>query len=636
MIALLEAKRAGLFARNAWIPNIVAGIIVGVVALPLGMAFAIASGVKPEQGIYTAIIAGLAVSIFGGTRVQIAGPTGAFIVILAGVVADHGVSGLQTATLMAGVMLLVMGLARLGGVIRFIPAPVIIGFTAGIGVIIWVGQWKDFFGLPTVEGRQFHEKLLFLFKHLPQLDFMTTFLAMASLLIVIYAPRIPRMSRVPGPLVALIVLTAAQSIFHFPTVATIGSTFGEIPRGLPGFSMPDLSPDTMLSLIGPAFTIAMLGAIESLLSAVVADNMTGTRHNSNQELFGQGLANIVAPMFAGFAATGAIARTATNIRNGGNSPIAGIVHAIVLILVLLVFAPLAKNIPLATLAAILFIVSWNMSQPRVVIHTLRRAPKSDVFILLVTFFLTVFTDLVLAVNIGVIVAMLLFLKKMADSIKVRVQNEKTLKREFAHTSGLKLPKHAAVFVVEGPIFFAAVESFEQALSETARDREAVVVRMRYVPFIDGTALQALEKVLAELLEQGTIVVLTEVNTSVKSMLSRMGLVRKLGNDHFIAAVPDALDFVQQLLDKRAEKLAQEESESPAGLDTQAEAAVVDTDGADITADELPPAAQEPKKRDKVATDELKKAHSEGRAEPVGSNQVSKEKGSSDKDSEDSS
>lgn len=563
MIALLEAKRAGLFARHAWIPNIIAGIIVGVVALPLGMAFAIASGVSPEQGIYTAIVAGLAVSIFGGTRAQIAGPTGAFIVILSGIVADHGVSGLQTATFMAGVMLLIMGIARLGAVIRFIPAPVIIGFTAGIGVIIWVGQWKDFFGLPAVEGRQFHEKLIFLIKHFPQLDFMTTFLAMASLLLVIYAPRIPRMSRVPGPLVALVVLTIIQSIFQFPTVATIGSTFGEIPRGLPPFSMPDLRLETMLTLIGPAFTIAMLGAIESLLSAVVADNLGGTRHNSNQELFGQGVANILAPMFSGIAATGAIARTATNIRNGGNSPIAGIVHAIVLILVLLVFAPLATNIPLATLAAILFIVSWNMSQPLAVLRTLRRAPKSDVFILLVTFFLTVFTDLVVAVNIGVIVAMLLFLKKMADSITVKVQNEKVLKREFAHVPELVLPKHTAVFLVEGPIFFAAVESFEQALSSTARDRKAVIMRMRYVPFIDGTALQALDKVITELLDLGTVVVLTEVNTSVKSMLGRMGLVRKLGIEHFIDEVPDALVYVQELLDEQVD--SEEEADAAAHL-----------------------------------------------------------------------
>lgn len=573
MIALLDAKRAGLFARKYWVQNIIAGLIVGVVALPLGMAFAIASGVKPEQGIYTSIIAGLAVTVLGGSRVQIAGPTGAFIVILSGIVADHGVSGLQTATLMAGVMLLVMGIARLGAVIRFIPAPVIIGFTAGIGVIIWVGQWKDFFGLPEVQGRQFHEKLMFLLQHLPQLDFMTTFIGVASLLLVIYAPRIPRMARVPGPLVALVVLTLIQAIFKFPSVATIGSTFGEIPRGLPSFGLPDLSPDTMLNLIGPAFTIAMLGAIESLLSAVVADNMTGTRHNSNQELFGQGVANVLAPMFAGIAATGAIARTATNIRNGGNSPLAGIVHVMTLVLVVLVLAPLAANIPLATLAAILFIVAWNMSQLKMVYRTVRRAPKADVFVLLVTFLLTVFTDLVVAVNIGVIVAMLLFLKNMADSVKVRILSEKTLKREFAHTPELSLPKHTAVFVVEGPIFFAAVESFEKALSATAKDRKAVVLRLRYVPFIDGTALQALEKVLSELLEQDTVVVLTEVNSTVKSMLSRMGLVRKLGIDHFIEEVPEALSYIEELQLAAAESQTELVDQTTAAVPTSQAPAV---------------------------------------------------------------
>jgi len=271
MIALLEAKRAGLLARKHWVSNCIAGIIVGVVALPLAMAFAIASGVKPEQGIYTAIVAGLAVSILGGSRVQIAGPTGAFIVILSAIVAQHGVDGLQIATLMAGVILLLLGAARLGAIIKFIPAPVIVGFTAGIGVIIWVGQWKDFFGLPAVTGQHFHEKFWQLITSFPQMDLMTTFVAVLSLLIVIYTPRIPRMQRIPGPLVALVVLTLVQSIFQFSSVATIGSAFGEIPRGLPSFQLPEISLNRLVELIGPAFAIAMLGAIESLLSAVVAD-----------------------------------------------------------------------------------------------------------------------------------------------------------------------------------------------------------------------------------------------------------------------------------------------------------------------------------------------------------------------------
>lgn len=299
MIALLEAKRAGLLARKYWIKNCVAGLIVGVVALPLAMAFAIASGVKPEQGIYTAIIAGLAVSLFGGSRVQIAGPTGAFIVILSSVVAQYGVEGLQIATLMAGVILLVMGVTRMGVIIKYIPAPVIIGFTAGIGVIIWVGQWKDFFGLPATTGLNFHEKFWQLVTSLPQLDGATTAIALLSLFLVIYTARLPLLNKLPGPLIALVVLTVVQGMFQFPSVATIGSAFGEIPRGLPSFQLPEISFARMVELIGPAFAIAMLGAIESLLSAVVADNMTNTRHNSNQELVGQGVANILAPLFGG-------------------------------------------------------------------------------------------------------------------------------------------------------------------------------------------------------------------------------------------------------------------------------------------------------------------------------------------------
>ncbi|MFA7668647.1 MAG: SulP family inorganic anion transporter, partial [Burkholderiaceae bacterium] len=373
MLAIVDAYRSGLLARQHWVSNIVAGLIVGVVALPLAMAFAIASGVKPEQGIYTAIIAGILVSLFGGSRVQIAGPTGAFIVILAGIVAEHGVAGLQIATLMAGVILLLFGLARMGAVIKFIPAPVIVGFTAGIGVVIWVGQWKDFFGLPAVEGSHFHEKLWALLQVFPQLDFATTALALLSLALLILTPRVSVLARVPGPLVVLVVATLIQAIFGFESVATIGSTYGEIPRGLPTLEVPDITLSRLVELIGPAFAIAMLGAIESLLSAVVADRMAGTRHHSNQELVGQGLANIVAPLFGGIAATGAIARTATNIRNGGNSPLSGVVHALCLVFILLFLAPLAANIPLAALAAILFIVAWNMSDLRHVVKLLRGA-----------------------------------------------------------------------------------------------------------------------------------------------------------------------------------------------------------------------------------------------------------------------
>src|SRR3954468_8083657 len=402
MVALLEARAAGLFARRHWAPNILSGVVVGVVALPLAMAFAIASGAKPEQGLYTAIVAGFLVSALGGSRVQIAGPTGAFIVILAGVTAKHGIDGLQIATKMAGGVGLMLVTARLGALLKFIPDPVIVGFTAGIGIIIFVSQWKDFFGFPPVAGEHFHEKLWHVTQALPQLHPATTAVAIVSFLLVIYSPRVPGMSRVPGPLVALVAATVAQALFRFDGVATIGSAFGGIPQGLPTPQFPQVSAARVIELLGPAFAIAMLGAIESLLSAVVADGMAGTKHDSNQELIGQGIANIASPLFGGFAATGAIARTATNIRNGANSPIAGVVHAATLILVLLIFAPLAVNIPLAVLAAILFVVAWNMSEARHFVRMTRRAPPADVVILLVTFGLPVFVDLIVAVNIGVI------------------------------------------------------------------------------------------------------------------------------------------------------------------------------------------------------------------------------------------
>ena len=370
MKTIIESYQAGLFQKKWWLPNIISGVIVGVVALPLAMAFAIASGAKPEQGLYTAIVAGLIVSLFGGSRLQIAGPTGAFIVILAGITNKYGIDGLQIATIIAGFMLLLFGLLRLGAVIKFIPDPVIIGFTAGIAVVIWVGQWQYFFGLPPVTGAHFHEKLWHLLNVFPQLDLTTTALAIISLLVVVYANRVPGLKRVPGPLIALVIATVIQSVFHFKAIATIGSVFGGIPQGLPSFHIPDISVDRVIELMGPAFTIAMLGSIESLLSAVVADGMSGTRHNSNRELIGQGLANIAAPLFGGFAATGAIARTATNIRNGGTSPLSGVIHSLTLILIIVFLAPLAANVPLATLAANLFIVAWNMSEAHHIIKVL--------------------------------------------------------------------------------------------------------------------------------------------------------------------------------------------------------------------------------------------------------------------------
>ncbi len=529
MIALLEARRAGLYARQHWLPNIVAGVIVGVVALPLAMAFAIASGARPEQGLYTAIIGGGLVTLLGGSRVQIAGPTGAFIAILSGITAEYGIAGLQVATLMAGVMLALMGIARLGGVIKFIPAPVIVGFTAGIGVIIFVGQWRDFLGLPKVDGKHFHEKLWHLLEVLPQLHLPTVILASLSLALVLFAPKLKPLARIPGPLTAMVAVTLLQSALQLPGVATIGSAFGGIPQGLPRFALPDLSLAQMITLIGPAFTIAMLGAIESLLSAVVADGMAGTRHDSNQELLGQGIANICAPLFGGFAATGAIARTATNIRNGASSPLAGIIHAATLVAILLFLAPLASRIPLAALAAILFVVAWNMSELKHVAFILRKAPTADRVILLITFMLTVFVDLVVAVNVGVILAVLHFLRRMSEVVDTQPMAAEALNEELREHELDELPPDVMVFEIDGPMFFGAVENFERALMQTHTDPAALLIRLRRVPFMDITGIQTLGETIDDLKGRGVRVMLCEANERVLAKLAKAGVLDKLGD-----------------------------------------------------------------------------------------------------------
>ena len=540
MIAVLEAHRAGLFARVHWLPNLIAGLVVGIVALPLAMAFAIASGARPEQGIYTAIIGGGLISIFGGSRLQIAGPTGAFIAILAGITAKYGIAGLQVATLMSGVMLLLMGLARMGGVIKFIPAPVVVGFTAGIGVIIFVGQWSEFFGLPKPVGEHFHEKLWHLLQSLPNTHLSTLSFALLGLLLVLLTPKIKFLARVPGPLVAMIVVTLLQMILHMPGVATIGSAFGGIPTGLPTFVVPEMSVPQIITLIGPAFTIAMLGAIEALLSAVVADGMSGTKHDSNQELIGQGLANIAVPFFGGFAATGAIARTATNIRNGATSPLAGIMHAITLIAVLLFLAPLASDIPLAVLAAILFVVAWNMSEVKHFAHLLKTAPIADRLILLITFVLTVFADLVVAVNVGMILAILHFLRRMSDAVETLPVDETELHTELARHGIQHLPPDLLVYEIAGPMFFGAVENFERALVQTQVDPKTLIIRLRRVPFMDITGIQVLEEVMQKLRLRGIRVMLCEANERVLAKLQRAGVINEgsAGDyvDHLIEAI----------------------------------------------------------------------------------------------------
>jgi SulP family sulfate permease len=528
MIALLEAHRAGLLARAHLSSNIIAGVVVGIVAMPLAMAFAIASGATPAQGLYTAIVAGLATSLLGGTRVQISGPTGAFIAVLAGITAQYGIAGLQAATLMAGLILLILGIAKLGGVIRFIPSPVIVGFTAGIGVIIWVGQWKDFFGLqPAASGLHFHEKIGVLVQALAHPHLATTLIGAGTLLLLVVGNRllgmVRYMERLPAPLIAMVAATLAQAFGQFDGVATIGSAFGGIPRQLPHFVLPSLALNDYLQLVGPAFAIALLGAIESLLTAVVADGMMGTRHDSNQELVGQGIANMLSPLFGGFAATGAIARTATNIRNGATSPVAGAIHALFLLLVILLLAPWAAHIPLAALAAILFQVAWNMADAPHVARVLRSAPLADRMLLVVTFGLTVFVDLVVAVNVGVALAALLFMRRMAEAVRIERQ-------PFDDSAGedVVLPHHVLVYRIDGPFFFGAAEKLERTLERLQLDVSTLVLRLGRVPFMDATGLTTLGEIVGRLKRRHVRVLLCGIHPELRASLDSSGITAQVG------------------------------------------------------------------------------------------------------------
>ncbi len=528
MFAFVEAFRSGLFSKKNILSNILPGIVVGVIALPLGMAFAIASGVPPENGLYTSIIAGLFVSLFGGSRVQIAGPTGAFVVILYSITQKYGFAGLQLATLMAGLFLVFMGLFKLGSIIKYIPEPVIVGFTSGVALTIWIGQWKDFFGLSVhFQGTSIGTKLIDLFHAFPTFDHTTTFISIASLLTIIFTNKY--LKPLPGFLVALIAATTAQYFFQFSTVATIGSAFGGIPQSLPTFKLPYFSYNLVAELIGPAFTIALLGAIESLLSAAVADSMIGTHHNSNQELIGQGLANIFSPLFGGFAATGAIARTAANIKSGGNSPISGIVHCLTIVLFILLLAPLAVHIPIAVLSAILFVVSYNMSAYHRFIRILITAPKSDSFVLLITFLLTVCVDLVVAVNIGVVFATLFFMRRMSKTVQIEHNSNVGLLNEQLHVT---VPQDVSIYSIEGPFFFGAIETFQYKLARVNNDIHTIIIRLKHVPFIDVSAIDSLRSFVASLATKKVNVIFCEANELVCFRMNKARLEDAYNDGHF--------------------------------------------------------------------------------------------------------
>lgn len=581
MFAIIEASKAGLFKKGNFFNNIVSGIIVGLVALPLSMAFAIASGAKPESGIYTAIIAGFTVSVFGGTRVQIAGPTGAFIVILSGITAKYGFAGLQVATIMAGIILIIMGATKLGGLVGFIPYPVTLGFTAGIGVVIFFGQWKDFFGLDvTMAGlHHFHQKIWCLLSALPDMNVYTALLGLSGLLMVLYTP-IEIARYLPSPLVSMLVVTIIQYVFNLPGVATIGTAFGGIPAGLPEFSVPDFSSVNILELIGPALTVALLGALESLLSAVVADGMTGNRHGSNQELIGQGFANVAAPFLGGFAATGAIARTATNIKNGGTSPLAGIIHSVTLIIIALFLAPYASYIPLCALSAILFVVAYNMSEVKNFIELVKTAPKNDVIILLTTFLLTVFADLVVAVNVGVMLAALLFMKRMSEAVKIECsESDQTCAlveealldeatnamdamgaigdEEVVHQNfqAIKKPKGVMIYSIDGPFFFGAVKRFERTMKALRADIKVMVIRLGHTPFIDATGIITFDKMLDLFRKKGIRILICEANERVSLRLSQSHVFDHLGAENIFPDLVTALKEANEEITRRNTDLA---------------------------------------------------------------------------------
>jgi len=501
------------YDRQQFGKDVLAGLIVGIVALPLAIAFAIASGVSPEKGLYTAVIAGFIVSVLGGSRVQIGGPTGAFIVIVYGIVQVHGVNGLILATLMAGVMLIIMGFARLGSVIKYIPHPLIIGFTSGIALIIFSSQVKDFFGLTMgAVPADFIEKWKSYFMNVASINIYAALIAVATVLIILLWPKITH--KIPGSLIAIIVTTAAMQWLHLP-VETIGSKFGSIPSSLPMPVFPDFDFATIKSLVSPAFTIALLCGIESLLSAVVSDGMIGGNHKSNMELIAQGTANIFSAMFGGIPATGAIARTATNVKNGGRTPVAGIVHAITLLLIMLFVGKWASLIPMATLAGILIIVAYNMSEWHSFLSVFK-GPRSDVAVMVTTFLLTVLVDLTVAIEIGMVLAVFLFMRKMIQFSDVSLFKNgldgNGIEKDKDSISKFLIPENIEVFEITGPLFFGAAYKFKDAMRFIEKPPKVLIIRMRQVPIIDATGIKTIEEVFKESKHRGTKLILSEVHS----------------------------------------------------------------------------------------------------------------------------
>jgi len=535
--------------------DLIAGIVVGIVALPLAIAFGIASGVSPTIGLVTAIIGGFMVSVFGGNSVQIGGPTGAFIVIVYNIIAQFGLQGLAVATLMAGIILVMMGLFHLGTVIKFIPYPIVVGFTAGIALTIFSTQVNDFFGLglSDIPG-QFIPKWGLYFSNFANVDWVTLSVGVVSLLIIVFTPKLSK--KLPGALISIIIVTAVCYVLRLTVsgfaVETIGDRFGELATDIPAVRGFTLNMATINMLLPSAFTIAVLGAIESLLSATVADGATGSRTNTNTELIGQGLANIAVPFFGGIPVTGAIARTMTNITNGGRTPVAGVVHALVLLLIFIFLMPLINYVPMACLAAVLMVVAYNMSGWRTVAGILK-APKSDVSVLAVTFLLTVVFDLTIAIEIGLLLAVVLFLRRVMENTQVKVYSEQLDVAEgtdldSSHHELLDVAKGVQVYEIDGPFFFGVATKFDEMMRSTMGNRPLVrIIRMRKVPFIDSTGLHNLELLIGSSKAEGIHVVLSGVNDTVRAVLMHSGIDRMIGADHICDHISKAVKTANSIV-----------------------------------------------------------------------------------------
>jgi len=541
----LNFERFEQYSLEKFRKDAISGVIVGVIAIPLGMAFAIASGVKPEYGIYTTIIAGILVAIFGGSKFQIAGPTGAFIPILLGIVISYGYENLLLAGMLAGILLVLMGLFKLGEIIKYIPRPVTIGFTTGIAVIIFTGQIGNFLGLSGMENHEyFIDKMKELYWHLNTINVYSVIVAIICLALIIITNKFLR--KVPGALVGLIGSTLVATIFFPDQLATIGSAYGDIPNSLPSLQFPNITWERVKQLIGPALVIAMLGGIESLLSAVVADEMTGTKHNSNRELIGQGSANIVTPLFGGIPATGAIARTATNVKNGAVSPVSGIIQGIVVLAVLLLLAPLASNIPLASMAPILMVVAWNMSEVkkfREIVNT----RTADSIILVIIFLLTVFVDLTTAVGVGILLSMIIFVKRMSDlHVVAKVLPDPTDKHHKV-TPHILSKEHDCpqinICTIEGPLFFGSAQLFEESLRGLVHpDADILILRLGKVSYMDTTGASNFSHIVKSVKEHGGMLLITALQAQPRYVLKKTGLYDEIGESNFYEHTGDAINY----------------------------------------------------------------------------------------------